>query len=301
MRISLFCVLVLAACDSNARAPLPPGPDLASLQNDLAWTPLPETDGGLPPASVCNTDPQACYTVYAHGDHTLYKIDFMAKTLVTVGPFNAPKVNNKEDVITDLAVSPSDVIYGISNTQLYTVDANDGHVTVVGPVTSCGMVAVAMTFGPDGTLYAGDYLGQFCTIDLTTSPPTVKQVAKLSGNLALAGDIVAVADGTMYGTAYRLSDTSGGTMNNNLLIKIDPATAQTTVLGSTGFERLFGVSYALGQVFGFTHDQSGDVVTINPTSGKGTLYNTFKDPSTNMGISFAGAGVNSMVAPEPVF
>src|SRR3954468_20408674 len=41
-----------------------------------------------------------CYTVFAHSDKILYSIDLMAKTLVTVGPFNAP--NN--DVITDLAV-----------------------------------------------------------------------------------------------------------------------------------------------------------------------------------------------------
>jgi hypothetical protein len=102
----------------------------------------------------------------------------------------------------------------------------------------------------------------------------------------------------MYGTAYRLSDTSGGTMNNNLLIKIDPATGKTTEIGSTGYKNLFGVSYALGQVFGFTHDQSGDVVTIDPKTGKGTLFGTFKDGGNP--ISFAGAAVDPNVAPVPV-
>jgi hypothetical protein len=248
---------------------------------------------------VCVNDPKSCYTVYAHGDHFLYKIDLMAKNLVPVGPFNAPMVNGNEDVITDLAVSPADVIYVTSKTQLYTASASDGHVTLVGAVAACGTEAVAMTFGPDGTLYSGDFNGQFCTIDITTNPPTVKPVAKLSGGLALSGDIVSVGNGTMYGTAYRLSDTSGGTRNNNLLITINPMTAATTVIGSTGYKNLFGVSFALGQVFGFTHDQSGDVVTIDPTTGKGTLYGTFKDPSTGMGISFASAGVNSMVEPIP--
>ena len=42
------------------------------------------------------------FVVYAHSDHVLYTIDLSAKTLVTVGNFNAP--NN--DVITDLAVAP---------------------------------------------------------------------------------------------------------------------------------------------------------------------------------------------------
>jgi hypothetical protein len=103
----------------------------------------------------------------------------------------------------------------------------------------------------------------------------------------------------MYGTAYRLSDPSGkGTQVNNLLVKINAATGQvSTVVGQTGYPKLFGVAYALGQVFGFTHDNSGDVITIDPKSGVGTLYNSFSDPSSGKGISFAGAGVNSMVSP----
>ena len=68
-------------------------------------------------------------------------------------------------------------------------------------------------------------------------------------------------------------------------------------LGSTGYPELYGTAFALGQVFGFTHDGSGNVITIDPTTGVGTLFNTFNDPSTNKPISFAGAGVNSKVAP----
>lgn len=47
------------------------------------------------------------------------------------------------------------------------------------------------------------------------------------------------------------------------------------------------------------HDGSGGtngrVVTIDPTTGVGTLFNTFTDPVTNTKISFAGAGVNALV------
>ncbi len=237
-----------------------------------------------------------CYTVYAHADHVLYHIDLTNKMLVEVGPFNAPQVSGKEDVITDLAVAPDNTIYVISKTTLYTADAGDGHVTLVGPVTACGMSAVALTFENDGTLYAADFSGSFCKIDLSTKPPTVTEIAKLSGGLAIAGDLVAVGDGTMYGTAYKLSDSA--TQNNNLLVKIDPKTGQVTqTVGATGFPKMFGVAFAMGQVFGFTHDGSGDAVTIDPKTGQGTPYNTFTDPTTGLGISFAGAGVNSMVSP----
>ena len=104
----------------------------------------------------------------------------------------------------------------------------------------------------------------------------------------------------MYGTAYKLTDTSttSGTQADNLLVKIDPKTgAILQQVGSTGFPKLFGAAFALGQVFGFSHDGSGDVVTIDPLTGKGTLFNTFLDPATSKGISFAGAAVNADVSP----
>lgn len=247
-----------------------------------------------------------CYTVYAHSDHVLYHVDLKNKQLVTIGPFKAPQVKRGkhmvEDVITDLAVSPDDVIYTISETNLYTADPKDGHVTLVGPVTACGTYAVALTFLPDGSLYAADYQGAFCKIDLGTRPPTVTQIGTIGGGMAIAGDLVAVKDGTLFGTAYKLGDKYGsGTDLNNLLVKIDPQTGQARqVLGATGYPELFGVAFELGQVFAFTHDGSGDVVTVDPKTGKGTLYNTFKDPDTGQGISFAGAGVNSMVQPPPL-
>lgn len=258
-------------------------------------------DSGGVPTGCRGSGP--CYTVYAHGDHVLYKIDLPMRTLVTVGPFDAPMVPRSgggmaEDVITDLAVAPDDTIYAVSNTALYTASPTDGHVTRVGPVTACGTVGVALTFLPDGRLYTGDFMGAFCRVDPATSPPTVTPIAMLSDGYALAGDLVAVADGTMYGTVYRLGDPSGGgAQANNLLARIDPTTGAVTIVGSTGFPKLFGVAYQLGQVFGFTHDGSGHVITIDPHAGAGSVYGTFTDPSTGRGISFAGAAVNAMVPP----
>jgi hypothetical protein len=265
--------------------------DLAGAQQ------LPDAFTELPPATLCASDPMACYTVYAHSDTRLYSIDLMKKQIVTVGDFNTPT----QESITDLAVAPDNTIWVVSKTTLFTADPNDGHVTKKAALKTCGTFAVALTFANDATLYAGDHDGNFCQIDYTQNPPTVTPVAKLSGGLALSGDIVAVGDGTMYGTAYRLSDASGkGTQVNNLLVKIDPMTARTTVIGSTGTAELFGISYALGQVFGFSHDGSGDCITINPSTGKGTPYNSFKDPATGSLIKFAGAGVNSLVQAAPV-
>jgi hypothetical protein len=126
----------------------------------------------------------------------------------------------------------------------------------------------------------------------------VTPVAKLGSAMAISGDLVAVGDGTLYGSAYLLADSSGqGTQANNVLVKVNPDTAAVTQIGPTGFPKLFGVAYALGKVFGFTHDGTGRVVTIDPMTGAGTLFNTFTDPTTHAPISFAGAGVNALVSP----
>jgi hypothetical protein len=229
------------------------------------------------------------YPVYAHSDHTLYSITLSTKQLVVVGSFGTT------DVITDLAVAPSGTIYVVSHTTLYTADPNNGHVTQVGALTACGQDNVALSFLPDGRLFVADYKGQFCEINYMASPITVTPIAKLSGTMAVSGDLVAVKDGTLYASAYDMNVSS--TQNNNVLVKIDPNTAAVTMVGPTSFPKLFGVAFSLGQVFGFTHDGSGRVVTIDPTTGVGTLFNTFNDPTTNQPISFAGAGVNALVSP----
>jgi len=79
-----------------------------------------------------------------------------------------------------------------------------------------------------------------------------------------------------------------------VLVTVDPSTGAVTQIGPTGYPELFGVAYQNGQVFGFTHDGTGDVITIDTTTGAGTPYNTFTG-SDGKGIAFAGAGVSSLV------
>ena len=297
MRKLSLLALLIAGCGNTHHGNVGgSGGDAGSSLPDLASS----LDG---PVQMGCQELQNCYTVYAHSDHVLYHIDLMNKALVRVGPFKAPMVtfNGKtsEDVITDLAVAPDNTIYTISKNNLYTADPNDGHVTVIGPVTACGMDSVALTTTPDGNLYAADYKGAFCKIDITAKPPRVTQVGTLGSGLGIAGDIVAVKDGTMFGTAYTVANST--TDMNDVLVTVNPMTGMASrPIGATGYPKLFGVAFAMGQVFGFTHDGSGHVITIDPKTGKGTLFNTFMDPMTNMGISFAGAGVNSMVEPPPV-
>lgn len=286
MRHLMFAILV-CACGPATRGGT--GTDASGNGGDGASNgdAIDDGCGGLP----------NCYSVYAHSDHTLYVIDLMTKQLQTVGPFNAPKIGGNEDVITDLAVAPDGTIWVVSETALYTASTTDGHVTSVGTLASCGTRAVALTFTPAGKLYTGDFKGAICEIDTTQSPPQVKPPITLSGGMALSGDLVAVGDGTVFGTIYKMSDNVGaGTNLSNILAKIELSTGAVTQMGPSGYPKLFGTSFAHGKVIGFTHDGTGNVVEMNPTTGVGTLFGTFMDPATQKGISFAGAGVNALVS-----
>ncbi|MGE5186480.1 MAG: hypothetical protein ACM31C_30700 [Acidobacteriota bacterium] len=240
------------------------------------------------------------YLVYAHSDTVLYTIDLVGKTLVKVGGFNAPNITigstTKPDPITDLAVAPNGTIYVISETALYTASATDGHVTKVGSLSTCGQRAVALTTTSDGRLWMGDFMGAICEIDISGASPVVKAPVMMQGGLALSGDMVGTGNGTVFGTAYKLSDSANsGTQANNLLVTVDVATGAVTQIGSSGYPKLFGTAAQDNVIFGFTHDGSGRVVMIDKTTGHGTIFGTFMDPATNMGISFSGAGVNSLV------
>ena len=280
---AIVLAILVAACGPAQRAETDGGPDAATANHYVD-----SSAGGSNDPCAGASD---CYSVYAHSDQELYVVDVQAKTLVSIGAFNTPA----SEAITDLAVAPDNTIYVMSETTLYTASAQDGHVTKLGSLSACGAKAVALTTTPDGKLWTGDYTGKLCAIDATQTPPLVSAPTTMSSGIALTGDFAAVGDGTVFGTAYKLSDAANvGTQADNLLVKLNVATGVVTVVGPTGFPKLFGVAYAAGKVFGFTHDGTGRVVTIDPNTGAGILFATFTD-TANKGISFGGAGVNSMV------
>src|SRR5437016_442953 len=121
MNRAILLFSLVAGCSSGGRMRTDGG---GGGGGDMA-----SSSGGDSGQSGCGSEFQGCYTVYAHSDHVLYEVDLVLKQLVKIGNFNAPLVNGKEDVITDLAVAPDNTIWAISHTELYTADPNDGHVT----------------------------------------------------------------------------------------------------------------------------------------------------------------------------
>ena len=289
MRAGVLVACLACACSASDRTS-------PSLDGGSRADARPASDAG--PEEGCG-ELESCFTVYVNTDRELYLVDLTTKELVDVGPFLAPYDDalGGEDVITDIAVSPEGELFGISAAAFYTIDHTNGKATQVGPLDACGAFGVALSFAPDGNLYSGDYNGEFCRIDPSVSPPTVTPIGNLGGTYALSGDLVAVSDGTLFGTAYDTADF--GTQDDNFLVKIDPETGHATRLaGSIGHGRLFGVAYDVGLLFAFSHDGTGQAVTVDPTTGVGTPYATFTAPGTGTPLVFAGAGVNANVPPD---
>jgi hypothetical protein len=224
-------------------------------------------DGAAPPPVV----------IYAHTKDTLYTFDPRSQNLAMVGKFNA----SPADDMTDLAVTPSGIIYTISATKLYGVDHLTAKATMITAVA--GTDNVGMTFLPDGTLLVTDKLGDVRKVDPRNGQVTM--VGNFGNGLTTAGDLVAVSDGTMYGLADK---GPGGTdaTTNNWLITVDTRTGVGTPVGQIGFGKVYGAAYSGGKVYAFTAD--GKIIEINRQTGAGTMV---KSTTT----VFWGAGVTASV------
>lgn len=96
-----------------------------------------------------------------------YTFDVISGTSHKIGTTTGP--------VDALAFDSSDTLYalGQDDTNLYTINQNDGTMTVVGPLgVALSSPFAGMTFGPDGTLYAA-INDQLYTINKTTGQASV--------------------------------------------------------------------------------------------------------------------------------
>jgi hypothetical protein len=261
--LALVCV---GGCGNNGHNPVDLGgsgfADLAGFHN-------------VDPPDLSGLDfPEAFGTVYAHTGQTLYTVDPTTYDITKVGDFGAA-----EDM-TDLAITPDNKIYTISRTSLYKVDDSTGAATVLlSNITSSN---VALTFQVDGTLLAADQAGAVRIIDPSTG--NVTEVGNYGTGYDTAGDLVAIADGTMFGVSTKAPSLGSTT---NVLIKVNTNTAKATSVGKIGYTGVFGVAYAGGKVLAFTN--MGEIIRIDPATGNGTLARTYS------GMKWYGAGTSPLV------
>lgn len=243
---------------------------------DAAPTDVPQPDA--PPASPLPDAATQTYPMYAHSRDTLFTVTPGTFAITIVGTFDV------DDLITDLAVTSEGLLYGISTTKLYRISPSTGKASLVSPVS--GRTNVGMTFLRDGELLATDKEGGVRRINPTTG--AVTEIGGFGGGFATAGDLVAVADDTMYA----ISDEGpvGDELENNWLLTVNPDNGQATPVGQIGFARVYGCAFADGHVYAFTQD--GKIIEIDPVTGRGSMIK--EQP-----VEFWGAGVSPLVPPIP--
>lgn len=135
--------------------------------------------------------------------------------------------------LSDLAVGPDGILYGISGqsagTGLFTVNPTTGQATRVTPF-AVGLSGGALAFGPGGALYAaGESSGTLFTVNATTGMFTPGPL--LTGSPIDDGMFTALAfddQGNLFGTIFRGSPFGGP----SALVRVDPTTGVITTIAS---------------------------------------------------------------------
>jgi hypothetical protein len=228
--------------------------------------------------------PLAASTIYLSGsDGFLYTFDTTTNTMTQGADMGI--------VMSDIAFL-NGTLYGVSfeaDSNLYTIDPTTGATNAVG---ATGTFLNAL-LGANGNLYAaGGVAG--CDIPPAVPCDSFYTVSTSTGAASLVGSGLYDSSGDLEtdpSASGSLFLTSQPDASTDQLWVIDSATGTGTSLGDIGYAEVFGLAYTNGTLYGF-NDVGNDVLTINTTTGAGTLLTSY---SPNFEI--LGATVNPV--PEP--
>lgn len=216
-------------------------------------------------------DPAENAAVYAHSADALYRVDPESFEVTKVGDFQWP---GGGDDMTDLAIDKDGRMIGISYTRVYEVDPDTAGCTLLSdalggsfnglsfvPATQAGRPAD----GPDVLVASRNSDGTIMEIDPNTGGVT--PIGAMGGNWVSSGDIVSVAG---FGTV--LTATTVGSLGADVLVRLAPGSFEAQVIGTTGYNDLWGIGFWKGEVFGFA--ENGQFVLVDTTTGVGAPVET---------------------------
>jgi hypothetical protein len=275
----LFLLLAMGACGPSGRGDGDDDDIRIDARADA------RTDAGGPDAEEADFS-----KVYAHSGQILYRLDTSTLMPVEIGPFGlgAPS-------ITDIAVDKDDRMIGITLNDIYRIDTRTGAATLLSTLAAGVPNLTSLSFvptdlqNPDSAerLVAATDQGTVLEINPATGATSdLGAYGNAAGGLIRSsGDIVAISGAGIFATV-----TIGDTLTDpDYLASINPATWQATPLGiGTGYDRIFGLGYWRGKVFGFVdrNANGGAIVEINPSTGAATMINAGA-------VRWYGAGVTT--------
>ncbi len=188
----------------------------------------------------------------------LYQYDIKQGTTTYIGKTSTGRMPQE---LTDIAMS-SGKLYGVDTSALYSVDVNNGQLSVI---RRLGYLQLnALVGDPNGSdLYTASDSGQFGRLSDTGQYSLIGNLGSYKGQtLRSSGDLVFGPDGTLYATVYK--NKSG----EDYLATIDVKTGQATVLGEVRDKSVYGLVFLDGKLYGTTADH--DLIEIDQNTGRGT-------------------------------
>lgn len=222
------------------------------------------TPGGCPDPNANGTCGSATAPVYVNTDTALYTFDPSTHTVTHVSDFA-----DSGDAMWALAIDTNGVLLGAgSSGTLYTINVGTGKCTTVGS-NAIGANAMTVTITNQIVLAGG---GTVQILDRTTY--SVMQTLVSSGTYESSGDIVALPDGFLYWSVIGSGDDE--------LVKIDPTTGATSLMGTLPDSNVWGLAYAASTLFGFSNDSNYLVIDSSNASGTtGTTPQDWYDATSN--------------------
>ncbi|MBS2029717.1 MAG: protein kinase [Deltaproteobacteria bacterium] len=233
-----------------------------------------------PEAELCSG--QRC-VIYAATEHALYELDphQPAKETFRCNFGGAIAPNNP---VSDIAVSEQGALYAITAGELYRIpNPFDCKAELIGRLTPA-FAFNGLTFTRAGDLLAADPQGNVARIDPATAAVTL--AGTFGSGLGCSGDLVGLADGTVFATARELNSPN---LQGDWLVRLDPNTHAATKVATIGLGDIWALADWGTQLIGL--DRAGRTIVLDPITAKGQVVMTVPNRV------WIGAGVTTL-APE---
>jgi hypothetical protein len=264
VRILSLLSLLGAACTETSFTPVDPDVDDPPVEDPAEPDPVVDTDEPDEP-----DEPVADAPLYANTKGELFTVDPATGWTSPVGRFRL--LGEPVTGMVDIAVDGEGRLFGATFDTLWRIDPTNADVS---PLCEVPFAFYALTATDTGEL-VGAAKDELLIVDPDTC--ATRHLSRAAG-YDTSGDIVGLPDGFLYWTVL------GGRDKPDQLVRVDPRTGATKMIGPVGFDRLFGLAYADGKLFGFS--STGNIVRIDPANGRSALLGHTSD------LSWWGAATN---------